>query len=158
MSDVPYKYLKDENGNTFYPMTGSTSMVDPVSVVKGGTGADNAEDARDNLGVGDFKAGDTYTFDGALTVYGYFGSYSGTFYVYLPRNISPNITSVSASYSRFNWLMRSQQALSTANFSITDCNRAGGNVLFCNFTTEVHTTSYYQPCLINITNLSFTFS
>lgn len=50
MPDIPYKYLQDENGETFYPVTGSSSMVDPVPIAKGGTGASTAAEARANLG------------------------------------------------------------------------------------------------------------
>lgn len=52
MSDIPYKYLKD-NGDIFYPVTGASSFNDPVPVNKGGTGAENAEQARANLGIVD---------------------------------------------------------------------------------------------------------
>jgi len=50
MSTVPYKYLKDENFQDFYPMIGESSFADPVSVASGGTGADTAAGARANLG------------------------------------------------------------------------------------------------------------
>ena len=50
MPTVPYKYLKDENFQDFYPMIGESSFTDPVSVASGGTGADTAAGARANLG------------------------------------------------------------------------------------------------------------
>lgn len=50
MSDVPYKYLKDD-GELFYPITGPSSFREPVPISKGGTGATNAADARAALGI-----------------------------------------------------------------------------------------------------------
>lgn len=50
MPTIPYKYLKDENWESFYPMIGSSSFDEPVDVTNGGTGADTAAGARANLG------------------------------------------------------------------------------------------------------------
>lgn len=50
MSTIPYKQLKDENGDSFYPVCGASSFSDAVPITKGGTGADNAADALVNLG------------------------------------------------------------------------------------------------------------
>jgi len=71
MSDIPYKYLQDENGDTFYPMTGNSSFINPVPVNKGGTGGATVASALANLGltnplvwIGDNPSGyniDTYT-------------------------------------------------------------------------------------------------
>ena len=105
-----------------------------------------------------FQVGDKYTFNGSSTFYGYFGNYTGTFYAFLPKSVSPSVSSASASISAFGWLMRPQQALSTSNFTISSCGLAGGNTVYVNFTTEVHTTTYYQPCLLNMSNLTITFS
>jgi len=51
MSNVPYKQLKDENGDSFYPMLGTSSFSDVLPISKGGTGATNVADARTNLGI-----------------------------------------------------------------------------------------------------------
>ena len=70
MPDIPYKQLIDENGDSFYPVCGASSFSDAVPIAKGGTGADNAADARTNLGcVGIVEAGTTT--DNKNTVWNY---------------------------------------------------------------------------------------
>lgn len=50
MSDVPYKYLK-ENDEVFYPIIGPSSFNGALPVSKGGTGAPTPAAARANLGI-----------------------------------------------------------------------------------------------------------
>lgn len=50
MPTIPYKQLKDENGDSFYPVCGASSFSDAVPIIKGGTGAQTAEAAASNLG------------------------------------------------------------------------------------------------------------
>lgn len=51
MANIPYKYLIDEEGDTFYPIIGDSSYSGQLPISKGGTSSNTASGARANLGI-----------------------------------------------------------------------------------------------------------
>lgn len=105
-----------------------------------------------------YMPGDTITFGNSPVFFGYVGSGSGNFYVFLPKAVSSSVTNISASYSgQFGWLMINNRPL-VDNATITGASSAGGNLLSITFSTSYVTSSYFELMALNVPNLTITFS
>ena len=106
-----------------------------------------------------FHVGDSFNFGAGAVFNGYLANNNnGTMYCVLPKKIGSDITGANISWTSCNWIMRPNQALSQ-NFSASSLTPiSGGNQVIVNFTTNITSTQYFIPILLNLSNLTFTFN
>ena len=126
-----------------------------VTGIDGGSGASGGASGG---GVSPYGIGDTQSYGSGSAFYGYLSQgNAGTFYLTLPKPIGADVTSADITWSACNWIMRPNQALSTT-FSKSSVTIIAPNQLQVNFNTNIGSSAYYLPVLINFSGLVVTFS